>query len=168
MGTHALIGAQFDSDVVGESGIVASYCHYDGYLNGAGFLLYTEFSGDNAYAVADHGYFSSLPKNLDELQNETDGSHANSDEAVYLENETEFLECGMNQGCDYAYLWRDGVWYFVEYNSSDEFPQMQELTEEILMQEIGLMERRYKDTNTKSDFINEMKQAIINRNTEFA
>jgi len=114
MGTSCYIGAKYDKEVVGSDEIVGSYCHYDGYLSGVGMTLLENWNGDQAYALASHGYFSGIVESLKELGSPKD-QHANSDSAEYFKTEGDFLERAVkNNGCEFAYLYIDGQWnYFV-------------------------------------------------------
>jgi len=114
MATRSMIGAMFDKSVDPERGIVASYCHYDGYLTGVGMTLFEYFRGDDAFAVADFGYMSSLSyKSVDELF-EGASSHANSGDSTFFKNIDEFFDDAQDCGCEFAYLWIDDEWCWTD------------------------------------------------------
>lgn len=119
MATRSLIGAKFDPEVVGEeAGIVATYCRYDGYLSGVGMMLFGEYTGDDAFLPADAGYLSGLP----EREKFFETVHLIEFEPSYFKSENSFFtSAGIEYGAEFAYLWKDGAWYFSRTNSNGGF-----------------------------------------------
>jgi hypothetical protein len=115
MGSHCMIGAMFDEDVADDEDaglIVASYCHYDGYIDGVGRKLIQFFNGDKAFAVADFGYISSLEaESLEELYSEQQHPD-NSIPSEYYESINDFLDGAKDNLCEYAYLYMNKTWYY--------------------------------------------------------
>lgn len=107
MGTRAMIG------IVNESGtITASYCHYDGYLDGVGKTLIESYNnGEKAIQVARGGYLSSLGADYDESK----GFAANTDVPELYNNALDYAECAEDDcGAEYIYLWDGTDWLFKE------------------------------------------------------
>ena len=107
MGTRSMIG------IVNESGTIsASYCHYDGYLDGVGKTLMEFYNNDKqANLVARGGYLSSLTENYDECK----GLACNTDKAELFDNALDFKESAEDFcGAEYIYLWDGTDWLFQE------------------------------------------------------
>jgi len=114
MATRSMIGAMFDKSIDPNRGIVASYCHYDGYLTGVGMTLFEYFNGDDAFAVADFGYMSCLSvKSVDALM-DSGATHANSNPSGIYKDIEELLEHAKDSGCEYVYLNVNGVWLYTK------------------------------------------------------
>ena len=106
MGTHCQIG-YFDQ-TTGK--VFASYCHYDGYIDGVGVTLVNHYNTHtDAIAVATSGYFSSLKTNL------SDSLAASVHKDVPVTKYTsvvDYLKDGHNDcGADYLYLWDGSAWF---------------------------------------------------------
>jgi hypothetical protein len=106
MGTHAMIGIYNDED----GSVTASYCHYDGYLEGVGRTLINCYNTQyDAEMVAKGGYISSLEN--DYLKSRQEAVH--SDPAIVYDSVNVFLKCGANYaGADYLYLFDGEAWFF--------------------------------------------------------
>jgi hypothetical protein len=107
MGTRSMIG------ILNESGtITASYCHYDGYLDGVGKTLIESYNnGEKAAEVARGGYLSSLGADYDESK----GFSVNEDVAELFTNEVDFKENAEDFcGAEFIYLWDGTEWLFQE------------------------------------------------------
>ena len=113
MATRSIIAAEFDAE--NGAGIVATACHFDGYLEGVGTTLLRNFNdSEKAFAIADMGYLSSLYDTVEmNADPEAFGerAHANDDEPNYFED-TADIEANMTSyGAEFAYLFRDGKWF---------------------------------------------------------
>lgn len=107
MSTRSLIAAQFDPEFNG--GIVATYCHFDGYLSGVGKALLDEYNDvERAFTAANFGYLSSLAEKFEEFESK---EHANSEDPDYFEDEWDLLHSAGNYSAEYVYLWKEGMWY---------------------------------------------------------
>jgi hypothetical protein len=104
MGTRSMIGILNDNDTV-----TASYCHYDGYVDGVGKTLIESYNTNHeAKMVANGGYLSSLGPNYSESKE----SAVNADEAEIYINEAEFKSEADFNGAEYIYLWDGSDWLF--------------------------------------------------------
>ena len=112
MGTRSLIAAKFDANVDSDRGIVATYCHWDGYLSGVGLTLMKQYNdSERAFTVADSGYVSSLPDLFEDFDSRVD---ANEDDPVYFDDEWELLHSADEYSAEFVYLYADGQWYWAE------------------------------------------------------
>jgi len=105
MGTHAMIG------ICNEDGsVTASYCHYDGYVEGVGRTLVKSYNTQyDAEIVAKGGYMSALYD--DYLETRTQAVH--DEIAVPYESVVQFLKNGADYaGADYLYLFDGNAWFF--------------------------------------------------------
>lgn len=117
MGTACYVGARYEEESTGSDEIIASYCHYDGYLSGVGMTILENWNGEQAYALASHGYFSSLVETQKELGSRKEkDAHANSDPAIYIETRMQFLKKAIRCGSEFAYLYENGKWYYWEFD----------------------------------------------------
>lgn len=118
MSTRSLIAAKFDANVDSDQAIVATYCHYDGYLSGVGLTLLKQYNdSERAFVAADSGYMSSLPGEFAKFDEE---EHANSDDPEYFEDDWDFLHSLDNYSAEFGYLFKDGQWF---YAVTKEVPQ---------------------------------------------
>ena len=103
MGTASMIGT------IGNDGIItASYCHYDGYVEGVGKTL-SEFynSNDAARIVATGGYLSSLSDNYAASIR----SAVNVEDPVKFNCAEDFISITRMTGTgEYVYLWNGSEW----------------------------------------------------------
>lgn len=106
MSTNAYIGYYDDS--TGQ--VVATYCHYDGYIEGVGNELATNYNNSfAAEAVASVGYLSGL---YETISKSVENSVHKDDEPMLFGSIEEFLgECAEHYGIEYAYLWVEGQWF---------------------------------------------------------
>ena len=134
MGTRSYIAAAFDPEVVGEEnpGIIATYCHYDGYVSGVGATLKKFYNDDNgAFDVADYGYWSSLPG--DGIFPEKD-SLENSE---FFSDEEELLEWLSVSDIEYVYLWKDSKWFYLRKKIGGGYVGgFEELTSKVILDEL--------------------------------
>ena len=120
MATRSIIAAEFDAEMGGN--IVATYCHYDGYLEGVGTTLLRNFNdSESAFAISDMGYLSCLYDTVEENADPTEfghGGHANNDDPAYFDDAADIEANLTNYGAEFACLFRDGKWYvFDRYNN---------------------------------------------------
>jgi hypothetical protein len=107
MSTRSLIG------FVQPSGrVVATYCHYDGYPDGVGAMLDTNYNdAKSAKAVASVGYLSSLEADL-ALSIKI---AANKQKPYRLASAEDFVKKGTEMWTEWGYLWQDGKWFGVKF-----------------------------------------------------
>jgi hypothetical protein len=106
MGTHAMIGIwNPETDKV-----VASYVHYDGYLDGVGKTLINSYNSNLlASMVATGGYLSSLSD--DYARDRAEAAHFVPHAEKYSSVE-EYLKEGWDYAAaSYLYLWDGEVWF---------------------------------------------------------
>lgn len=115
MATRSIIAAEFNQENGG--GVVATYCHYDGYLEGVGTTLLRNFNDEeSAFTLADLGYLSSLHDSM--KANLDPDQHVNKDDPSYFDSETD-LEANMtNFGAEFVYLFKDGKWFVFDRYSN--------------------------------------------------
>ena len=103
MGTSAMIG------IYKENKVTASYCHYDGYVEGVGRTLVKSYNSQyDAEIVAKGGYLSSLSD--DYVESKTNS--VNSDAPIEYENVQHFMDQAANDsGAEYLYLWDGEAWF---------------------------------------------------------
>lgn len=119
MGTAAMIG------IYNEDGsVTASYCHYDGYVEGVGRTLNDHYNTQyDAEIVAKGGYMSALYD--DYLVTRQEAVH--NEKAMKYKSVEEYAKRGSQySGADYLYLWDGEGWFFVPtYGESKEFEEVQ-------------------------------------------
>jgi hypothetical protein len=105
MGTHAMIGIwNPETDKV-----VASYVHYDGYLDGVGKTLINSYNSNLlAKVVATGGYLSSLSDNY--ARDRAEAVHVDPSEK-YSSVEDYLKEGWDYAGAHYLYLWDGETWF---------------------------------------------------------
>ena len=86
------------------------YCHYDGYLEYTGELLYKHWGSVEANALIARGDNSGVQKTLDEMNFYSDRGEEDVSWQVAHTYE-EFLEQVQGCGAEYYYVMCDGVWY---------------------------------------------------------
>jgi hypothetical protein len=105
MGTHAMIGIwNPETDEV-----LASYCHYDGYVEGVGKTLIDNYNVNLlASIVATGGYLSSLTDSYARSRAES----VHFDPAEKYSSVEEYLEEGFEYAsAHYIYLWDGETWF---------------------------------------------------------
>jgi hypothetical protein len=113
MGTPSMIG------IVNEDGsVTATYCHYDGYLEGNGRTLVNVYNSPHrALAVATAGYLSGLSENLNESIETS--VHKNEKPVVY-DSVKVYMKCGYNHAsADYLYLFDGEAWFYATRTKAD-------------------------------------------------
>lgn len=107
MGTRSMIGMQTDM------GIVGTYCHWDGYLSHNGKILQDHYNTpERALAVSRAGYISALEADLEKSIAES----ANTDKPSNHKTERGFISYAAGSDCEYAYLFKDGKWFWCKPN----------------------------------------------------
>lgn len=119
MGTAAMIGIYNENDGT----VTASYCHYDGYVEGVGRTLVENYDSQyDAEIVACGGYMSALYE--DYLVTRQEAVH--SEEAmIYKSVESYFSRGSEYAGADYLYLWDGKAWFFTPTFSKAGFEEVQ-------------------------------------------
>ena len=102
MGTRSMIGILKE-----DTGMIeASYCHYDGYLEGVGSTLLDNYNTDEtANKVATGGYLSFLTPDY-----EASKEDAVNDDPAELFFDKDVYEKSDNWGAEYLYLWDGTQW----------------------------------------------------------
>lgn len=113
MGTPSMIGV-----MNADGSVTATYCHYDGYLEGNGRTLVNHYnSPGRAGAVATAGYFSSLGENL--YESIETAVHKNEKPVVY-DSVKIYMKYGYNRaGADYLYLFDGEAWFYASRGNAD-------------------------------------------------
>ena len=119
MGTHAMIGVYNKEDGT----VTASYCHYDGYVEGVGRTLVESYNTQyDADVVAKGGYISSLHD--DYLETRIQSVH--NDPAIQYDSVSNFLSEGADYACaDYLYLFDGQAWFFAPTYEKVGFEEVQ-------------------------------------------
>lgn len=119
MGTSAMIGIYNKED----GSVNASYCHYDGYVDGVGRTLFENYNTQyDAEVVAKGGYVSSLE--TDYLVSREKAVH--SDPAIDYDSVDAFLKSGVNYaGADYLYLFDGNAWFFTSTSNRLGFEEVE-------------------------------------------
>ncbi len=86
------------------------YCHYDGYLEYPGKILYKHYDSTAANALIARGDNSGVHETIEEMNFYADRGEDNVSWQVAHSFE-EFLEQVHGCGAEYYYVLRDGVWY---------------------------------------------------------
>jgi len=86
------------------------YCHYDGYLDYTGRILFEHYDSTRANALIARGDNSGVKETVEEMNFYSDRGETDVDWAVAHTFE-EFLEQVENCCGEYYYVMRDGVWY---------------------------------------------------------
>jgi hypothetical protein len=86
------------------------YCHYDGYLEYTGDVLYKHYDSTLANQLVARGDNSGVQPTIEEMNFYTDRGE---EDVGYIVAHTfeEFLEQVEGCGGEYYYVMRDGVWY---------------------------------------------------------
>ena len=113
MATRSMI-AIFNTD----GSVTASYCHYDGYIDGVGATLEEHYSDPTlARAVAECGYLSALEPDLDASL--AAAVHKNQASVPY-ESVDQYLKNGADYaGAEYLYLFDGEAWFVAKVYGKD-------------------------------------------------
>lgn len=107
MGTRSMIA--FEDQETGA--VVATYCHWDGYLEGVGKTLCEHYAtAHKARSIAKGGYYSSL----ETTKEASLAGAANQDKPSTYESATAYFEAHRESWVEYLYLFRQGVWLYAE------------------------------------------------------
>ena len=119
MGTSAMIGIYNQKD----GSVTASYCHYDGYVDGVGRTLFDHYNTMyDAEIVAKGGYISSLEN--DYFVSRKQAVHA--DPAIAYNSVKVFLTGGIDYaGADYLYLFDGSAWFFTSTSNKLGFEEVE-------------------------------------------
>jgi hypothetical protein len=105
-------------EVVGK--IRAIYCHFDGYLDGVGKMLYNHYTTEEkVHQLMDLGNLSSLDKEIGTKHNfdaaPTDECNFygrdRGDEDQEADEYWSVYEILIEDGAEFVYVMKDGVWY---------------------------------------------------------
>ncbi len=98
MGTRSAIG-YFENN-----NILVTYCHYDGYIEGVGTVLFKHYNTDSlAYQLTDLGYISSLGETIKEIKDACEQIEAIV--PLMFTTPNTFLEEAKDRFWEYLYLW---------------------------------------------------------------
>jgi hypothetical protein len=123
MGTHSRIGK-----LLPNGKVKSIYCHYDGYLHGGvGEDLATHYLGEEKVdALLDLGNLSGIGKEIGEEQDFSNFLSQNPDwclaygrdrgEKNQEATEVPLHEYETNLNWEYIYLYKEGIWYFIDSN----------------------------------------------------
>jgi len=102
MGTRSTIAIEKDGKVK------AMYCHYDGYLEYNGKMLFDYYdSEEEAEALVNNGYASSLHETIEEINS----GRVHQDPPDEYHTVTQMLYASDALFAEYIYLWRNGEWW---------------------------------------------------------
>ena len=91
--------------------IVASYCHYDGYIEHNGVMLLKYYNGEKqARDLVDNGYMSSLQPTIDQINE----GRVHEDKPIEYRNEFIFMNDLEALWDEFVYLFKEGKWYVAE------------------------------------------------------
>ncbi len=91
--------------------IVASYCHYDGYIEHNGVMLLKYYNGEKqARDLVDNGYMSSLQPTIDQINE----GRVHEDKPIEYRNEFMFMNDLEALWDEFVYLFKEGKWYVAE------------------------------------------------------
>jgi len=94
-----------------DNKIVASYCHYDGYIEHNGVMLLKYYNGEKqARDLVDNGYMSSLQPTIDQINE----GRVHEDKPIEYRNEFMFMNDLEALWDEFVYLFKEGKWYVAE------------------------------------------------------
>ena len=97
-----------------DNKIVASYCHYDGYIEHNGVMLLKYYNGEKqARDLVDNGYMSSLQSTIEEINE----GRVHEDKPIEYRNEFIFMNDLEALWDEFVYLFKEGKWYVAESDS---------------------------------------------------
>jgi len=97
-----------------DNKIVASYCHYDGYIEHNGVMLLKYYNGEKqARDLVDNGYMSSLQPTIDQINE----GRVHEDKPIEYRNEFIFMDELEALWFEFVYLFKEGKWYVAESDS---------------------------------------------------
>ena len=97
-----------------DNKIVASYCHYDGYIEHNGVMLLKYYNGEKqARDLVDNGYMSSLKPTIDGINE----GRVHEDKPIEYRNEFIFMNDLEALWVEFVYLFKESKWYVAESDS---------------------------------------------------
>ena len=119
MGTHAMIGVWHEE----TNEVIASYVHYDGYVEGVGKTLIEHYNDQSrAETVAHGGYLSALFPSY--IESRRDAVH--NDRPNVFKSVDEYLDEGSDiAGAHYLYLWDGEAWFYAERYGRKTFEEVE-------------------------------------------
>ena len=97
-----------------DNKIVASYCHYDGYIEHNGVMLLKYYNGEKqARDLVDNGYLSSLKPTIEEIN----GGRVHEDKPTEYNTEFLFMDELEALWIEFVYLFKEGKWYVCNCDS---------------------------------------------------
>lgn len=120
MGTRSRIAYK------GETGIISSYVHFDGYETGVGAKLLSSYNTlARAKMVSSIGYLSGLSFDLEASMGNT-VEHNLGILPVMSEDEDELLEVADGSWAEFIYLWQDEWFVFTFHNQEAGWQRLEE------------------------------------------
>ena len=106
MGTRSNIAYEKE-----DGSIVASYCHYDGYLERNGVMLLKYYNGEKqARELVDNGYMSSLHSTIDAINE----GRVHKEKPTTYHGEFALMADLEALWIEYVYLFKKGQWYVAD------------------------------------------------------
>ena len=97
-----------------DNKVLASYCHYDGYIEHNGVMLLKYYNGEKqARDLVDNGYMSSLQPTIDQINE----GRVHEDKPIEYRNEFIFMNDLEALWDEFVYLFKEGKWYVAESDS---------------------------------------------------
>ena len=97
-----------------DNKVLASYCHYDGYIEHNGVMLLKYYNGEKqARDLVDNGYMSSLQPTIDQINE----GRVHEDKPIEYRNEFMFMNDLEALWDEFVYLFKEGKWYVAESDS---------------------------------------------------
>lgn len=94
-----------------DNKVLASYCHYDGYIEHNGVMLLKYYNGEKqARDLVDNGYMSSLQPTIDQINE----GRVHEDKPIEYRNEFIFMNDLEALWDEFVYLFKEGKWYVAE------------------------------------------------------
>jgi len=94
-----------------DNKVLASYCHYDGYIEHNGVMLLKYYNGEKqARDLVDNGYMSSLQPTIDQINQ----GRVHEDKPIEYRNEFIFMNDLEALWDEFVYLFKEGKWYVAE------------------------------------------------------
>jgi len=111
MGTRSNIAYEKE-----DGSVVASYCHYDGYLEYNGVMLLKYYNGEKqARDLVDNGYMSQLKPTIEKINE----SRVHKEKPTTYINEFVFMDDLDALFIEYVYLFKKGQWYVADSHGID-------------------------------------------------
>jgi hypothetical protein len=124
MATRSTIARYVDDGIIGVESI---YCHFDGYPDGVGRILAEHYTTeDKIDQLMELGDLSVLAEEVgtekQDFNQPTEGISLaygrdrgeNDVGSIVHSDHDEWIASRANQGCEYGYIWKNGVWEVVE------------------------------------------------------